>query len=80
MKVQVSRAFSSIHGYRGDPSIVLPCIRGYHVDVSPQFLPAPYPGARSAHFVVHSAFKVLYLAYKYGHAIAKDLSVVHLVP
>ena len=80
MKVQVSSAFSSIHGYTGDPSIVSPCIRGYHVDVSPRFLPAPSPGARSAQFFVHSAFKVLYLAYKYEHAIAKDESVVHLVP
>ena len=72
MKVQVSGAFSSIYGYTGDPSMVFPCIREYHMDVSPRFLPAPSPGARSAQFLVHSAFKVLYLAYKYGHAIAKD--------
>ena len=79
MKVQVSSAFSSIHGYTGDPSMVISCIRGYHVDVSPGILPAPRPGARSAQFLVHSAFKVLYLAYKYGHTIANDYSVVHLV-
>ena len=70
MKVQVSGAFSSIHGYTGDPSMVFPCTRGYHVDVSPRFLPAPSPGARSAQFLVHSAFKVLYLAYKYGQQAA----------
>ena len=44
MKMQVSSAFSSIHGYTGDASIVSPCKRGYIADVSPRFLPAPSPG------------------------------------
>ena len=64
MKVQVSSAFSSFHGYTGDKRISCGCL--------PQFFSAPSPGARSAQFFVHSTFKVLYLAYKY--AIARDES------